>query len=160
MNTSRFLIWFAGLFTIIAFMTGCSASKRMEQKYLGKTWPLSNFRSLNNSGQNFQKTKNFDIEYNYMVDQNAKTINFSGTMQYSVNIDESKYRTETILLEIKMCEVIFIFADRDGKIVDVKGCYAKSYQNIYDPILFETTMPFKKEYERVRIGYSFRAQGN
>lgn len=157
---SRLLMWCAGLFTIIVFITGCTTSKMIERKYLGKTLPSLQWDTLYDSGHNMQKTKHFDIEYDYVVDHNSQTISFSGNMKYNLTADESKYQSETILLKVTMCEIIVMFTDERMRIIDVKGFFAKSFENIFEPIPFEVKIPFKKEYEMVSVTYQVKYQGD
>lgn len=134
-------------------------SRSFKKKYIGKTWDLKHLNSLNDSGQHSQVMKSFDIGYDYSIDQNAKTITLDGTMKYNKTSDESKYHSETVLLEVKFCEVRVFFADATGKILNVEVFFTGHGQNIFDPIEFNESLPFSDQYKYMSLGYNVYWEG-
>lgn len=145
--------WIVPLFLLLLFISACSTTTLLEKKFLGKRLNLNQLRKLNDSGHHFWKHKHLDIDYDYSIDSESKTITFDGTIKYNISIDESVYRSEMILQNIKRCEFRVLFADISRNVVAVQVFNIYPDTPIYDPAPFKKTVPYYDSYYYVSFGY-------
>jgi hypothetical protein len=151
------------IITIIGFcllVAGCSSSGHLKRKYIGTAVNKNRLSSLENSGHHYQVTEHFDIEYDYSIDNNKKTITLDGALKYNKTSDESKFHSETVLLEVKYLEVIVVFADENGKINGIEAFFTGHGKNIFDPAQFKETFSFSDKYKYIFLSYSVYWRGN
>lgn len=148
----------SALIFILLFTFGCN-SAYLQRKYVGKQFSLNCMNELETSGRHFLKLDHYDIEYDYIVDPQAKEIRLNGTMIYNKTADESKYHSETILLEVKKMQIKVLFADNNGVINGAEVFYIPPGKNIFDPLTIKQTLPFKDEYKNIFLGYFVSWEG-
>ena len=82
-----------------------------------------------------------------------------GTMVYNKTADESELHSETVLLHVENCEIRILFADENGTVNGVEVFFIKPGKNIFDPLTFNESIPFKDAYKRIYISYAIRWLG-
>jgi hypothetical protein len=151
------------MITIIGFcllVGGCSSSGRLKIS-MGTTIDKNRLSFLDNEGHHFQVTKYFNIEYEYSIDHNAKTITLDGAMKYNKTVDESANGSETVFLKVKYFQIIVVFTDKTGKVNGIESFFTDYYgQNIFTPTQFKKTLPFSDNYKYIFFGYSAYYEGD
>ena len=147
------------LFLILLLFWGCTSGDLFERKYMGKTIPIEYFNMMADSGKYIQTDENLSFSYSYDLDREAGLIHLEGIAKYIKSIDDSKYHSETILLNVQMFEVIVFFGDETGKIMGVETFFLNKERNIFDPIPFKVSLPLKKDYKGMRITYHMELLG-
>ena len=145
---------------LVLFLSACTNAAYIERIYKGKQFNPDLFKILYDSGHHLWKHENFDVEYDYSIDNESKTITFEGMFTYTVPVEERKYISEQVLLEYEYFELILLFADYSGKVISIESPKIKPGRSIVDPFKFKATVPYKNSYAYILFSYAYRAVGN
>jgi len=156
-NMRQDIYYSAMVFCCLIFLTSGCTKRLLEKKCLGK--PISpkfseQLMELQMSGHHRFDWQNMDITYDYQVDPATQSITFEGIMQYNLSKDESKWKSETVLLKYKTFIIVFIFADPDETIVGVEVKDMPTGIRILDPVSFKVTVPYQNQYKFAVASYS------
>lgn len=146
---------------LIFVAAGCTKAL-LQKKYLGKPLPpkfSKQLRPLHDKGHHFFHWPQMDITYDYRVETEARSITFEGTMQYNLSTDESRWKSETVLLRYKTCVIIFLFANADQTVTAVEVKDLPVGRRILDPLPFQVTVPYDPAYAFVVTSFSAYAEG-
>lgn len=148
------------LMCVVVFVFGCNSAGHLRKKYVGKQFNATHFNDLEMNGTHSQKTEHYDFAYDYTIDPQQQHIQLDGTMVYNKTADESLYHSETVLMKVDMMEVRVFFADEYGKVNGVETFYIKPGKNIFDPLDFNQTLPFRSDYKHILLSYNALLQGD
>lgn len=142
-------------------MSGCT-KMLLEQACLGK--PISSdyvgqLMELEGSGHHRFYYHGMDIIYDYRVDEGNQVITFDGIMQYNLSRDQSRFKSETFLFTYKTFIIIFVFTDAEKTIVGVDVRDIPTGKRIHEPIPFNVTVPYNRQYQFSVASYSAYAAG-
>ena len=126
---------------------------------MGKQFKAKSLKKLNDSGHHLWKHKEFDVDYDYSIDNESKTITFEGMFTYTVPLEKREYISEQVLLEYQYFQLILLFADYSRKIISVESANIKPGQYLVDPFNFKATVPYKDSYAYIHFAYAWRAVG-
>ena len=100
-----------------------------------------------------------DVTYDYQIDSATQSITFEGIMQYNLSKDQSKFKSETVLLKYTTFIIIFLFADSDQTVVAVEAENMPTGGRILDPVPFKVTVPYHNNYKFVVTSFSANDEG-
>ena len=145
---------------LVLFLSACTNVTYVERKYKGKQFKAKSLKKLHGSRHHLWKGKTFDIEYDYSIDNESKTITFEGMFTYTVPLEKREYISEQVLLEYQYFQLILLFADYSRKIISVESANIKPGRCLVDPFKFKASVPYKDSYVYIHFGYAYRAVGN
>ena len=145
---------------LVLFLSACTNAAYIERKYKGKQINLELTKKLYDSGHHRWNDKDFCVEYDYLTNNNSKTITFEGMFTYTVPVEERKYISEQVLLEYEYFELILLFADYSGKVISIESAHIKPGRFLVDPFKFKATVPYKNSYAYISFSYAYRAISN
>ena len=155
-------LWVIEVLFLFIFVSACTTKAVLEKKFLGEKikYVQTKAFSKSGSGRHFWRHKHLDIDYKYSIDSEAKTITFEGTAKYNLSIDESTYRTETVLLNVTRCEFRLLFTDRDRDVIAVEVFNVYPDTPIFEKVPFKKMLRFDDSYHGLYFAYFLYAFGD